>query len=328
MVEKAPMRVQHKRMTKTQWASSSVILLQGEIGVESDTGYIKVGDGTNRFSALKYLTGPTGPKGDKGETGDQGPQGIQGLRGLKGDTGDKGDTGERGPQGLVGETGPKGDKGDPGPKGDKGDPLRFEDLTPEQINQLKAADIDLSGYATKEDLSRIDVSEQLIGKANVDHTHEIGDVMGLQNALDGKANSSHTHAISNITGLQTALDGKQPTGDYVTQTDLNGKGYLTQSIANNNYATKQELRSVQTTPGSDGSKIFNTTNSPEARVGIDYYLHSNGTIGLVSGVENGRITQYTGLVTLKGNDGTSVTAQVVSSPPSNQQSGVIYLVKG
>lgn len=54
MVEKAPIRVQHKRMTKSEWASSPVILLQGEIGVESDTGLIKVGDGKKRFKLLTY----------------------------------------------------------------------------------------------------------------------------------------------------------------------------------------------------------------------------------------------------------------------------------
>ena len=40
------------------------------------------------------------------------------------------------------------------------------------------------------------------------HTHAIGDVTGLQTALDGKAASSHSHGISDVTGLQTALDGK------------------------------------------------------------------------------------------------------------------------
>lgn len=40
------------------------------------------------------------------------------------------------------------------------------------------------------------------------HTHAIGDVTGLQTALDGKAASSHSHGISDVTGLQTALNGK------------------------------------------------------------------------------------------------------------------------
>ncbi|NWG46262.1 MAG: hypothetical protein HXY25_06910 [Alphaproteobacteria bacterium] len=45
--------------------------------------------------------------------------------------------------------------------------------------------------------------------AAISHTHIIGDVTGLQSALDGKAASSHTHIIGDVTGLQSALDGKQ-----------------------------------------------------------------------------------------------------------------------
>lgn len=104
MATTIPVRVQHKRMTKSQWLSSSTIPLAGEIVVESDTGFIKAGDGTRRFADLPYLTGPQGP---------QGPQGVQGLRGLTGATGATGQ------------------------KGDKGDPLRFTDLTPEQKAELK-----------------------------------------------------------------------------------------------------------------------------------------------------------------------------------------------
>lgn len=43
------------------------------------------------------------------------------------------------------------------------------------------------------------------------HTHTIGQVTGLQGALDGKANSTHTHAVSDITGLEarlTAIEGR------------------------------------------------------------------------------------------------------------------------
>ena len=57
-IEKIPLRVQHKRMTANEWRNSSVILLEGEIGVESDTGYLKIGDGISTFTNLKYLTGP------------------------------------------------------------------------------------------------------------------------------------------------------------------------------------------------------------------------------------------------------------------------------
>lgn len=76
MTETIPVRVQHKRMSASAWASSPLVLLDGELGVESDTGKVKVGNGRDRFSALQYLTGP---KGDRGETGPAGPRGADGV---------------------------------------------------------------------------------------------------------------------------------------------------------------------------------------------------------------------------------------------------------
>lgn len=45
-------------------------------------------------------------------------------------------------------------------------------------------------------------------KANLEHTHEIDDVTGLQGALDGKANTVHTHTTAQVEGLDAALVGK------------------------------------------------------------------------------------------------------------------------
>lgn len=44
--------------------------------------------------------------------------------------------------------------------------------------------------------------------APIDHTHEIADVDGLQDALDAKPDDNHTHEIADVDGLQAALDGK------------------------------------------------------------------------------------------------------------------------
>ena len=76
MTETIPVRVQHKRMSASDWASSSLVLLDGELGVESDTGKVKVGNGRDRFSALQYLTGPKGDRGERGETGPRGADGV------------------------------------------------------------------------------------------------------------------------------------------------------------------------------------------------------------------------------------------------------------
>ena len=50
--------------------------------------------------------------------------------------------------------------------------------------------------------------EQVALKADLEHTHEIADVTGLQDALNGKANTVHTHTTAQVDGLDTALAGK------------------------------------------------------------------------------------------------------------------------
>lgn len=164
MAENIPLRVQFKRMTAEAWARSNVVLLEGEIGFETDTGFAKFGDGEKQFKNLKYLTGP---QGKTGETGPQGPIGLTGPIGKTGDTGPQGPpgpTGEQGPKGDAGAKvtsgkltegqltlklddgseavvegdfrGPQGPTGPQGPKGADGK-MTFEQLTEEQRKQLK-----------------------------------------------------------------------------------------------------------------------------------------------------------------------------------------------
>lgn len=79
--------------------------------------------------------------------------------------------------------------------------------TLDTLNEIAAALGDDPNFATT-------VTASLAGKANIGHTHVIGDVTGLQTALDSKqpvgsyAASGHTHVIGDVTGLQGALDGK------------------------------------------------------------------------------------------------------------------------
>lgn len=139
MTETIPIRVQHKRMPASDWINSPLILLEGELGIESDTGKVKVGNGRDRFSALQYLTGP---KGDRGERGEQGPKGEDGvlrfedltsqqretLRGAQGPTGPAGPVGPQGPTGPAGTQGLKGETGDPGQNiinQNDGQPLKY-----------------------------------------------------------------------------------------------------------------------------------------------------------------------------------------------------------
>ena len=132
--EVVPIRVRHKRMPASEWARSDFVLYDGELGIESDTGQVKVGNGSDRFSALQYLTGPKGDRGERGETGPRGADGVmrfealtseqreslRGPQGPMGQTGPQGNTGPAGPRGPEGQRGPQGLPGPTGPQGPRG----------------------------------------------------------------------------------------------------------------------------------------------------------------------------------------------------------------
>lgn len=70
------------------------------------------------------------------------------------------------------------------------------------------------------------ISSALSEKANVSHTHSIGDIDNLQSALDGKAKVQHNHTFATIVNLQSALDGKANTSHthndtYYTKDEIN-----------------------------------------------------------------------------------------------------------
>jgi hypothetical protein len=50
-----PTTIQHKRGTAAEWIAADPILAAGEFGYETDTGKIKIGDGTTNWSGLKYF---------------------------------------------------------------------------------------------------------------------------------------------------------------------------------------------------------------------------------------------------------------------------------
>lgn len=140
MAETISAIVQFKRMTRAQWATSQYVPKEGEMVHESDTGFVKVGDGTHRFPDLRYLTGP---QGERGIQGVQGPPGRDGVvtfenlsqtqrNSLKGDRGERGEQGPPGPagprgadgaRGAIGPTGPAGATGPAGPTGERGHSL-------------------------------------------------------------------------------------------------------------------------------------------------------------------------------------------------------------
>lgn len=50
-------RMQQRRDTLANWLLNDPILLSGEIGIETDTGKLKIGNGVSHWSALNYYGG-------------------------------------------------------------------------------------------------------------------------------------------------------------------------------------------------------------------------------------------------------------------------------
>lgn len=130
MTETIPIRVQHKRMTASDWANSPLVLLDGELGVESDTGKVKVGNGRDRFASLQYLTGPKGADGVM-RFEELTSQQRESLKGAQG------------PVGPVGPPGPKGSNGEPGANiinQNGGQPLKYWAGTKTQYDAIPNKD--------------------------------------------------------------------------------------------------------------------------------------------------------------------------------------------
>ena len=50
-------QIQIRRDSSTNWTDADTLLAQGEMGYETDTNKLKVGNGDDPWSALEYLTG-------------------------------------------------------------------------------------------------------------------------------------------------------------------------------------------------------------------------------------------------------------------------------
>jgi hypothetical protein len=134
-------RIQIRRDTAEKWVINNPILLEGELGYETDTAYMKIGDGTTYWNDLPYwnpfeisdasvyqdglvkLTGVTGfnftGAGIGGITGSDGFATITVTGGTSGTSGSSGSSGESGSSGTSGISiaGPTGPTGAPGSGG-------------------------------------------------------------------------------------------------------------------------------------------------------------------------------------------------------------------
>jgi len=59
-------QIQFRNDTAANWTSADPILAQGELGLESDTGFFKIGNGSDTWEELAY-GGVSGEDGAAGE---------------------------------------------------------------------------------------------------------------------------------------------------------------------------------------------------------------------------------------------------------------------
>ena len=105
--------------------------------------------------------------------------------------------------------------------------------------------------------------QEVAKKANLEHTHEIDDVTGLQDALDGKANASHTHTTAQVDGLDTALAGKADKATTLAGygiTDAYTKGEtdskIAEAVAAAPHLKRQIVEELPDTEGADENTIY------------------------------------------------------------------------
>ena len=223
--------------------------LENEEALEADTKYpvlislidkvsdsiSSVEEAINKIPSKEELIGPPGSKGDKGDIGPVGPQGPQGEVGPIGQA----FTYEmftveqleklKGPQGLKGEQGIQGPKGEQGVQGIDG-----KDGLTTSIKVNNQTYTHLNGVITLPNYPSIE------GLATKDYVNQEIDKIDVTNQLTGYAKKSELPTkISQLTddkGYITSIPS-----EYITETELNSKGYLTQHQDISHKADKAEV---------------------------------------------------------------------------------------
>ena len=132
-----------------------------------------------------------GPQGIQGETGPQGEQGLQGIQGIQGETGPQGATGPKG------ETGPQGPVG-PAPE-----------VTVSRVGKVTTVTIGDKSFTINDGADGSGVGDMLKATYDTDGNGIVDDAEKLEgHAASYFAQASHTHTIGDVTGLQAALDDK------------------------------------------------------------------------------------------------------------------------
>ena len=240
-------RIQIRGDTASAWTTANPILADREIGWESDTKKIKVGDGTTAWTSLAYggIAGPTGATGATGPTGDTGPIGPAGPQGSVGSTGSTGPSayqvavsgGFVGSEAawlasLVGDTGPQGPQGVPGEVTLVGTQTLTNKTIDIASNTLTGVQPTIVAGTTAQyyrgDKSWQTLNSAAVGLGSVDNTSDATKntaTATLTNKTIGGADNTLTADGTNAVGFRTIPQNSQSTAYTCVLTD-SGKHIL------------------------------------------------------------------------------------------------------
>lgn len=202
-------RIQIRRDTAANWTAANPVLAAGEPAVETDTGKVKVGDGTRNWSTLPYDTEPGLSSATPAVVGTA----AAGTAVLA----SRADHSHALPSAIsctsVTTSGNATVGGDLEVKGKltaasqtvaAGDITGLSEAVDDRVAALLVAGTGIS-------LTYNDAGNALTVAVG-SHTQAISTITGLQTAIDGKAAATHTHKQSDVDGLEAALT-LRPTSD-------------------------------------------------------------------------------------------------------------------
>ena len=164
------------------------------------------------------------------------------------------DTGVKaqGEQGIQGE---KGEPGQPGQPGEKGDPFRYEDFTPEQLDDLErgakaaqaAAETAAASAATS--AGQASVSEQNAAGSATAAAQSAASIGNAEQVVTQKAEEASTSAANAAASAESAARSAEHAeqvvgGDFATKTEA--QGYANTAESNAKSYTDKQISSIPT----------------------------------------------------------------------------------
>lgn len=196
--------IQQRRDTAANWTAANPVLQSGEIGFETDTDRLKVGDGVRSWSLLPYVNATAFVATSAPPAVGSASVGTSSLLA-------RADHSHALPSALTAST--------VAASGNVtiGGTLTVTGSLTGGAHTQTASTITDFDEAVDDRVSTLVVAGSGISKTYDDvngtltiavgaHSHVIADVTGLQAALDAKAGTTHSHAISDVTNLQSSLD--------------------------------------------------------------------------------------------------------------------------